>query len=330
MSRMEERMQSESTPSRYTSADQSPRSERSVRDSIDEAKAETREAVSDLQDQVAAIADQQRLSLARGTATVSRAVSAAADSLERDGQIGMALYADQLAGTLSDWGNSVRQKDLRSLAHEVQSVAQRQPALFVGGAALIGFALTRFLKAKSERASLRADDSIIDERFESQSFDPPSSHGMARSFDTYGEEIRSRSAPAAPSPGPGPFEPSSAGLASDLGAPAPNPTPETRYSHPREPVSSAQSGAQMQQPRRTPSAPPPLSNPPSGPAVGRPAGLSSTEDETQSASLRDASADDTLPNTFFAYGVDSESRRDNPIPQPFFTEADPNRRGGGK
>ena len=61
-------------------------------------------------------------------------------------------YVGRMADSLSDAADAFSQKDLGSLIADTASFARRNPAAFVGGAMLLGFAAARFLKASnSER-----------------------------------------------------------------------------------------------------------------------------------------------------------------------------------
>ena len=62
-------------------------------------------------------------------------------------------YVGRMADSLSDAADAVSRKDLGSLIADSAAFARRNPAAFVGGAMLLGFAAARFLKASS-----RADD----------------------------------------------------------------------------------------------------------------------------------------------------------------------------
>ncbi len=52
-----------------------------------------------------------------------------------------------VAGGLADASDAIRDKDMGEILHSVTSVARRNPILFLGGAALLGFAASRYLKA---------------------------------------------------------------------------------------------------------------------------------------------------------------------------------------
>lgn len=59
-----------------------------------------------------------------------------------------ARAAHQVADQVENLANQLRTKDLNTVTRDVSNFARNNPALFIGGAALLGFAATRFLKAR--------------------------------------------------------------------------------------------------------------------------------------------------------------------------------------
>lgn len=59
----------------------------------------------------------------------------------------------QAAEALADFSDTVRNKDLGQLLSDVNGFARKNPMAFLGGAALLGFAATRFAKASSDAPS---------------------------------------------------------------------------------------------------------------------------------------------------------------------------------
>ncbi|ABD55126.1 hypothetical protein [Jannaschia sp. CCS1] len=59
----------------------------------------------------------------------------------------------QIAEGLADVSDAMREKDLSTMVADVSAFARKNPLVFLGGAALIGFAATRFAKASNEAAS---------------------------------------------------------------------------------------------------------------------------------------------------------------------------------
>ena len=54
-----------------------------------------------------------------------------------------------LASSLADASDQIRDKDLGQIAQMVSKVARENPVLFLGGAALLGFAASRYAKASA-------------------------------------------------------------------------------------------------------------------------------------------------------------------------------------
>ena len=61
------------------------------------------------------------------------------------------LTFGQIAEGLADASDAVRDKDLSTMVQDVTVFARKNPLVFLGGAALIGFAATRFAKASGEQ-----------------------------------------------------------------------------------------------------------------------------------------------------------------------------------
>lgn len=61
--------------------------------------------------------------------------------------------AQSMADRIERFSRTLGERDFGDLLHEAEAYARREPALFLGGAFALGFALSRFLKASSERHS---------------------------------------------------------------------------------------------------------------------------------------------------------------------------------
>lgn len=59
-----------------------------------------------------------------------------------------ARAAQQVADQVEGIAAHLRTADLTTVTRDVSNFARKNPALFIGGAALLGFAATRFLKAR--------------------------------------------------------------------------------------------------------------------------------------------------------------------------------------
>ena len=69
----------------------------------------------------------------------------------------MAGLVEQGADRLSDFAQTLRNNDLRSLLSSVEEFARRQPVLFTMGAAALGFALTRTVGLAAQGGSRAAE-----------------------------------------------------------------------------------------------------------------------------------------------------------------------------
>ncbi len=59
----------------------------------------------------------------------------------------------QIAEGLADASDALRDKDLSTIVRDATQFARSNPLVFLGGAALIGFAATRFAKASADSAA---------------------------------------------------------------------------------------------------------------------------------------------------------------------------------
>jgi len=86
----------------------------------------------------------------------SSRITETAASLRHAGQeFGQESYpaqaADFVADNLTHAADIVRDKELSSAVDDVKAFAQRNPALVLGGAALLGFAAARMMSARSRK-----------------------------------------------------------------------------------------------------------------------------------------------------------------------------------
>lgn len=58
-----------------------------------------------------------------------------------------------IAGSLADASDSIRDKDLGEIVQMCSRVARENPMLFLGGAALLGFAVSRYAKASGDQVN---------------------------------------------------------------------------------------------------------------------------------------------------------------------------------
>lgn len=82
---------------------------------------------------------------------LAQTVHETAAKLEQQTSPQVARYAHQAADALDSLSATLRTKDVDELVDDARQLIRRSPAIAIGAAAAIGFALSRFLKASSER-----------------------------------------------------------------------------------------------------------------------------------------------------------------------------------
>jgi len=94
-------------------------------------------------------------------APVQTALRETAHQLRKQGQ-NSAQYVDRATDQVERFSDYLRETDVDEIVGEVRGVARRRPALFLGGAATLGFLATRFLKSSSQEQ----EDFTGDRRYE--------------------------------------------------------------------------------------------------------------------------------------------------------------------
>jgi hypothetical protein len=89
----------------------------------------------------------------RGTDALGRvaeAVRSSTQKLREEQQETIASYVDKAADQIETWSRRLRDKDVTELAADVQRLARRQPAVFIGSAFALGLVGARFLKSSQQ------------------------------------------------------------------------------------------------------------------------------------------------------------------------------------
>ncbi len=92
----------------------------------------------------------QKHQAAQRITPVQSALRETGQQLRNQGQGSVAQYADNAADQAERFSRYLRENEVDDILDEARSVARRRPALFLGGAAALGFLATRFLKSSSE------------------------------------------------------------------------------------------------------------------------------------------------------------------------------------
>ena len=112
----------------------------------DQAKSQLSEAA----DQARTVASGQKDKLAEQVGTVAEAIGTAADELEtKNGAASQ--YVRMIADQTEKFSSTIRNNDVDALLGMANDFGRRQPVAFLGMAALLGFAASRFLVATANR-----------------------------------------------------------------------------------------------------------------------------------------------------------------------------------
>lgn len=142
----------------------------------DQAKAEIGHAT----DKARSIAADQKGLLAAQIGGVADAMDRAAADLEQnDGA--SAQYARMIADNAEKLSATIRDKDVDELLGMAQDFGRRQPALFMGAAALLGFAASRFVLASAKRREEQEQAATSATQYSEYAGEPASDLGGATS-----------------------------------------------------------------------------------------------------------------------------------------------------
>jgi len=124
---------------------------------MDQAKSQVSQLTDQAKDQLAQatdkakeIAGQQKEVVANQFVAVADAIDKVAGDLEESNAPG-ANYVRIIADNAQQLSANVRDKDVSELLNMAQDFGRRQPVVFMGAAALLGFAASRFLMASAQR-----------------------------------------------------------------------------------------------------------------------------------------------------------------------------------
>ncbi|HEX7718815.1 MAG TPA: hypothetical protein VF389_03325 [Woeseiaceae bacterium] len=98
--------------------------------------------------------------LAEGADALSDAIDAAASNLDEQDRDGLARYARELSSNLASAAGQLEGRSVDELANDAKRLARNNPALFMLGSIAVGFGLSRFFKASSERDHHKDDNAF--------------------------------------------------------------------------------------------------------------------------------------------------------------------------
>lgn len=95
--------------------------------------------------------DRQKDAAVEELHSVADVMHDAARQFEERREGGIASGVDKAAEYVEKVSSTLRDRDLEDLLYDAEDALRRKPAVFLGAAAVVGFALGRFLRASSQR-----------------------------------------------------------------------------------------------------------------------------------------------------------------------------------
>jgi hypothetical protein len=119
---------------------------------INKVKSEAAAVAQDVKRQGQEQFEARKQTAANQTEKLAGVVDRISEELKDQNQESLADYAGQLAGSMKDFAESLRQRNLDELVKDTQQLARNNPTLFLMGSVAVGIALSRFLKASTQRS----------------------------------------------------------------------------------------------------------------------------------------------------------------------------------
>jgi hypothetical protein len=101
-----------------------------------------------IQQKVTSRVDEQKNRAADGLGGIADAIRNAGNELRGENEA-LAQYVDMASDQMKRFADQIRQRGVADMMDDVQMFARRRPALFIGGAFLVGLGLARFLKSSA-------------------------------------------------------------------------------------------------------------------------------------------------------------------------------------
>ena len=128
----------------------------SVADSANGGSTVSQRMLGGIKQNVTSRVDEQKNRAADGLGGIANVIRNAGNELRTENEA-LAAYVDQASDQLRRFADQIRQKGVADMMDDVHNFARRRPALFIGGAFLVGLGIARFLKSSAERDMYSSD-----------------------------------------------------------------------------------------------------------------------------------------------------------------------------
>lgn len=113
----------------------------------EQAKQQAGRAIDTVREQASSRVAMQKDRAAEGLGTVAQALRQTGSQLQDQDQQGLSNYMDSAASQIERFSSYLQNKEVGQMIDDVENLARRQPALFLGGAFVVGLLGARFLKS---------------------------------------------------------------------------------------------------------------------------------------------------------------------------------------
>ncbi len=118
-----------------------------------QAQAKAGDIAGQARDQVGTQLSGQKDRVAEGLGGVAQALRQTGQQMRDQDQLGLTGYVDRAASQVESFSSYLRENDMGRVVDDVERFARREPALFLGGAFVLGLLGARFLKSSRPRPS---------------------------------------------------------------------------------------------------------------------------------------------------------------------------------
>ena len=112
------------------------------------------EVLGGVKQRVASRVDERKNRAADGLGGIADVFRNASNELRNENET-LASYVDMASDHMKRIADQIRQKGVADMIDDVHVFARRRPALFIGGAFLVGLGIGRFLKSSADRSTMR-------------------------------------------------------------------------------------------------------------------------------------------------------------------------------
>jgi hypothetical protein len=106
-----------------------------------------------IQQRVTSRVDEQKNRAADGLGGIASVIQNASNELRNENEA-LASYVDMASDQMRRFAAHIRERGVADMMDDVAAFARRRPAVFIGGAFLLGVCVARFLKSSADRETI--------------------------------------------------------------------------------------------------------------------------------------------------------------------------------